>query len=100
MWDYLALRNADNESVSTVLTHVSHAGAHPGVVERARAAAKVGAIASTLDVLARGRFGRIRALPLETMGDFWRARLGSSLDARLRCVGRAGSRQGPLARRD
>ena len=81
MWDYLALRNADNESVSTVLTHVSHAGAHPGAVERASAAAKVGAIASTLDDLARGRYGRIHALPLETMGDFWRARLGSSLDA-------------------
>ena len=29
-----------------------------------------------------------------------RARLGSSLDARLRCVERAGSRQGSLARRD
>ncbi len=76
MWDYLTLRNADNESSSTLLSHVRIRGGGNASVP-----AKTQALAATLEDVARARYGQVHALPLETMGDFWRARLSASLEA-------------------
>ncbi len=75
MWDYLALRNADNESASTILSHLRiHGGGEPYLP------AKLQAVAAMLEDVTRARYGQVRALPVETMGDFWRARLASALE--------------------
>jgi hypothetical protein len=74
LWDYVALRNVENRSFTTLLLHPSRG--HDMPPENLR---------TKLDVLSafvgRALALDLVALPLEEVGDFWRARLDTQVDA-------------------
>ncbi len=73
LWRYVLLRNAQNRAVTTLLLHPSRGrGMASDNLE-----VKLEALASLLDDV-KGYDAVVR--PMEEMGDFWRARLDSSLD--------------------
>jgi Polysaccharide deacetylase len=74
MWQYVLLRNAQNRSFTTMLLHPSRGREHPP--ENLRT--KVEALAAFLD---RAAAAHVVVRPLEEVGDFWRARLDSSVEA-------------------
>lgn len=74
MWRYTLLRNAQNRSLTTILLHPSRGREQPP--ENLRV--KVDALADFLDQAAAAG---LLIKPLEEVGDFWRARLDTSLDA-------------------
>jgi peptidoglycan/xylan/chitin deacetylase (PgdA/CDA1 family) len=74
MWRYVMLRNAQNRALTTLLVHPSRGREMPP--ENLKT--KVEALASFLD---RATAAGVPTRALEDVGDFWRARLESSLDA-------------------
>jgi peptidoglycan/xylan/chitin deacetylase (PgdA/CDA1 family) len=74
LWSYILLQNARNRSFTTALVHPSRGRAQPPE----NLAVKVAALR---DFLRAASVTDSVALPLEEAGDFWRARLSSSLDA-------------------
>ena len=74
LWDYVALRNVQNRSFTTILLHPSRGYEMPPENLRVK-----------LDVLdafvGRALMLDLMARPLEEVGDFWRARLDTQIDA-------------------
>ncbi len=74
LWDYVALRNVQNRSYTTILLHPSRGYEMPPENLRTK-----------LDVLdafvGRALMLDLMSRPLEEVGDFWRARLDTQIDA-------------------
>ncbi len=73
-WHYVLLRNAQNRSFTTLLMHPSRGRDMPDSNLRV----KMGALDRFLSAAAEAD---VMAWKVEEMGDFWRARLATSLDA-------------------
>jgi peptidoglycan/xylan/chitin deacetylase (PgdA/CDA1 family) len=74
LWRYALLRNAENRSYTTLLLHPSTGRAMPPE----NLATKISVLAHFLD---EARAAGIAIGPLTEAGDFWRARLDTSIDA-------------------
>jgi hypothetical protein len=75
LWRYVLLRNAQNRSFTTLLVHPSRGREQSP--ENLRT--KVEAVGTLVD---QAHAAGVLIMPLEEIGDFWRARLDADLDAR------------------
>lgn len=84
LWRYELLRNAQNRSFTTLLLHPSTGRDMPAE----NLHLKIEALGRLIE---QAKAAGVSALPLEDVGDFWRARLEATLDAHYDAAGYAGT---------